>query len=172
MRIIRRMVHSKIWESQQVESLKPLERLLYIGMITIADDEGRLRGDGEYLRRHLFYRDRIGPGKLKKMRNRIWEAGLIEVYTTKEGTFISHPKWNKYQTLEKRRCKPSDFPPSPAGQSPASDTQDSAQVKVVKDNEVEDNQGRVSPARKGMLDGLSPTLRKRFEQIHPESVTA
>jgi len=107
------MIHTKIWVSNQFNSIKPLERLLYIGMITLGDDDGRLRGDGAYLRHNIFPFDKIGAKKVEVMRDRIAEVGLIIVYASNDNVLIQHPKWNDYQKLVKKYRKLYGFPPPP-----------------------------------------------------------
>lgn len=110
----KRMIHSRIWISKQFTQLKPLERYLYIGMISFGDYHGLLRGDVTFLRREFFYNDRIGKRKIEKMRDQIAEVGLIEFYSDKNGEYISHPNWNKYQRLDTRSAKPSEYPDPPS----------------------------------------------------------
>lgn len=136
----KRMIHTKIWVSDQLNQLKPLERLLYIGMITLGDYEGRLRGDAKYLRRQLFYDDKIGHVKIARMRDRIAEVGLIEFYSNENGEYISHPNWNKYQRLDTRSAKPSDFPPPPSWKEPGNPASLQSQSNLTEASEVEGNE--------------------------------
>ena len=123
----KRMLHTKIWYSDQFASLKPIECLLYIGMITLGDDDGRLRGDGRFLGGQIFPFRKISPRQVEKMRDRIAEVGLIVIYSTQKGLCISHPNWNQYQTLRKDRAKPSDIPPPLVANPQPTDNQASAQ---------------------------------------------
>lgn len=136
----KRMIHTKIWVSNQFNQLKPLERLLYIGMITLGDYHGRLRGDANYLRRQFFYQDKIGPGKIAKMRDRIAEVGLIEFYSVENGEYIFHPNWMKYQTLDARSAKPSDFPPPESWEERGTASQKQTEVNSTELNEIEANE--------------------------------
>ena len=121
------MLHTKIWFSDQFAALKPLECLLYIGMITLGDDDGRLRGYARFLGGQIFPFRKISARQVEKMRDRIAEVGLIVIYSTQKGLCISHPNWTLYQTLRKDRAKPSDIP-APLVASPLpSDNQVSAQ---------------------------------------------
>ncbi len=104
------MLHSKVWQSKQFYSISPLARLLYIGMITLGDDEGRLRGEAIYLRSTIFLFDKFSPKRIKKLRDEIYTAKLIDVYETEGGEVIQHPNWKKYQQLRIDRIKPSDLP--------------------------------------------------------------
>lgn len=159
MRSTRRMIHSKIWDSDQFSLIKPLERLLYIGMISIADDYGRLRGDGNFLRKRFFYSCKIGIKKIEKMRDRIKDVGLIEVYSAKNNVCISHPNWIKYQTLDKSKAKPSDFPEPPSAYSNVFIVVDPPEVKISEGKVI---QGNTIGARQKMLSGLPSEKRASF----------
>lgn len=105
-----RMVHTTIWESEQFISLTLPERLLFIGMITIGDDDGRLKGDPRFLKRMFFYSDRITTSTVKKMCDHLEGVGLITRYTVNGASFIAHPNWKKYQKLRSDRLKLSNIP--------------------------------------------------------------
>ncbi len=104
------MLHAKIWDSNQFNSLKPLLRLLYIGLVTIADDYGCFRAEGTFLRRKLLHSDRISPAQIDAMLQKINEVGLIEYRQTEFGSIGIHPKWDTYQKLRKDIARSSDFP--------------------------------------------------------------
>ncbi len=164
----RRMLHSKIWHSDQFAMLKPLEGLLYIGMITLGDDEGRLRGDGRFLKSQLFPYSKIGVRQVETMRNRIAEIGLIVVYPSQNGTCIWHPNWTKYQILRHDRAKPSEFPPPPVANSPPSGNQTSTQTQD-KESQTEEsgrdsNKTEGESFRKGVLGCMSEKTRAIFDR--------
>lgn len=163
------MIDSRIWESPQVSSLKPIERLLYVGMITIADDEGRLRGDGPYLRRQIFYGDKRGPANIERMRDRIQQVGLIDVYSTEKGTCISHPNWNKYQTPDKWKAKKSDLPPPPLPGSSPELPETPSQRKLKEENGTED---KASDHREKMLNGMNTETKNRFSRKRDASINS
>lgn len=131
-----RMVHTKIWHSDQFCKLSVSERLLYIAMVTLADDTGLMRGDARYLSKYIFFCDRYSDKRVEKMRDHIAEVGLIHVYSDDAGTYICHPKWNKYQTLRKDRIRDSEYPLPPDDIGLTNVRQVTAQVKV---SEVEGN---------------------------------
>lgn len=105
-----RMVHKKIWDSNQFNSLKIPLRLLYIGLITIADDYGCFRTEGDFLKKKLLYKDRISATQIEAMLQKINEVGLIEYRKTEFGSMGVHPKWTTYQKLRNDIARFSDFP--------------------------------------------------------------
>lgn len=106
----KRMLHSKIWVSDQFTKLSFGERLLFIGMITLGDDEGLFLCSGRYLKAQIFpYDKKISPSMVEKMRDQIAEVGLIKLDKYEDKLIGCHPKWNKYQTLRKDRRQLSEF---------------------------------------------------------------
>lgn len=151
------MVHSKIWYSNQFNDLKPTERLLYIGMITHADDFGRLRGDSPYLKVQIFPYGGVSDLAVDKMRNRIAEVGLITIYSDTEGLYVHHPNWDRYQILRKDRLKVSEFPDPPTDNCPSDDGQLTAQGKRNEGNGIEEKRKELNAkmdVRKAIMSGL------------------
>jgi hypothetical protein len=143
-----RLLHSKIWLSDQFLELTTSERLLYIGLITYGDDVGRLRGDGRFLKHAFFpYDKEIDAKTVEKMVDHISSVGLIEVYNAGKMALIHHPKWHVYQKLRADRMKESEYPAPTSDNCLTNDRQASAQGKESQDKEMQDSVGKES-ARK------------------------
>ena len=105
----KRMLHDRIWESDQFAVLTIKERLLFIALITGADDEGCFRADPKHLRRKAFYGDRVSVNQVQKMLDHLQEVGLVVLGVTKKGMAGLHPNWWDYQSLRRDRSKPSKY---------------------------------------------------------------
>ena len=109
----RRMVYVKIWESGQFGKLSNEAKLLFIGMITLADDDGRLRADPAYLRAQIFpYNESMSVTETLRFRNEIEKNSLITVYSIDGFEYIEHPKWKEYQLIRNDLYKQSTLPKS------------------------------------------------------------
>jgi len=109
----KRMIHDKIWASEQFGYLSQQARLLYIGIITLADDDGRLKGSPHYLRGQIFpYDEDVSASTVEIWRDEIVAQKLITKYEVEGSTFLQHPKWSEYQTLRADRKKVSNIPSS------------------------------------------------------------
>src|SRR3990167_754208 len=107
----RRMVYVKIWESGQFGKLSNEAKLLFIGMITLADDDGKLRADPAYLRAQIFpYNESMSVTEALRFRNEIEKNGLITVYSIDGFEYIEHPKWKEYQSIRSDLYKKSTLP--------------------------------------------------------------
>jgi hypothetical protein len=105
----KRMLHTKIWDSDQFAELKVRERLLYIALISNADDYGCFRLDAKFWKRKVFYNDKIGAPSIQLMLDKLIRSGLIGTYNFEGGQIGHHPKWKQYQKLRSDRPKTSDF---------------------------------------------------------------
>jgi hypothetical protein len=105
------MLYASVWESPEFVKLSLQARLLYIGMITFADDDGRLRGSSELLKSKVFPEDTIITSKMVRVwMNEIVKVGLITFYKVKEEYYIEHPKWLKYQRIRGDIYEESNIP--------------------------------------------------------------
>lgn len=106
----RRMIYSKIWTSEQVGYMSKEARLLYIGTITLADDEGRLKGNPAYLRSQIFPYDDTKISDLKTWLKEIIDKGLLNSYSVDQYEYLQHPKWEDYQKIRGDMFRQSTLP--------------------------------------------------------------
>lgn len=110
----KRMIDSEIWKNEKFGYLGESERLLFIGIFSNADDDGRLRGGPAYLKALVFpYDTNKSNEDLLTWRDILLEAGLIFVYSTNGREYISLPGWSEHQLIRKDRYHPSRLPSPP-----------------------------------------------------------
>ncbi len=115
----KRMLHTDIWKSKQVSSLSIQARLLFVGLITLGDDDGRLKGDAALLRSEIFPRDaKVTVQDVTKWLGEIVKIGLVLKYEADGEEYLAHPNWTRYQTLRSDRRKESHIPAPPVGLVP------------------------------------------------------
>ncbi len=121
-----RFIHPDLWDDAVVSgTLTPTEQLLFIGMFSLADDEGRILADPIHLRGLVFrFRDDITVQRTHEMRDRIAAVNPnVLVYRAGGHEYIQLLKWKTYQSP--RYPKPSSLPPpppeAPASSKPRSD---------------------------------------------------
>lgn len=139
----KRMISPNIWEDPTFNSISIGARLLFIGMISNADDDGYLRADGGSLKRLIFGFDRLTAEDVQDYLAEIEKFRSIHIYEVngeKYGHFI---KWKEYQVLRDDRRTASVYPLCVKcltydGQVPAEDKVSKGklrEVKVSKDSE-------------------------------------
>jgi len=103
-----RTLKPEIWEDEAVGSLGPWERLLFIGLITMADDEGRLRALPSAIGGHVFPYDEHPPAKILKWLENVERAGLIDRYSHDGTAYVQIKGWATHQKIN--RPTPSALP--------------------------------------------------------------
>jgi len=107
----KRMIDPRIWDSEQVMSLTARQFKLYIFLISQADDEGRLKLSIPLFVSRVFPLDPCEYEELMDDVKCLHECGLIRLYCKDKGTYIAHPNWKVYQTINKPSA--SIYPPPP-----------------------------------------------------------
>ncbi len=105
------MIHASLWSNEEFSKLSHEAKLLYIGTITFADDDGRLKGSSAILRSQIFpLQIEITVEQVRKWLNEIVRAKLVTHYKVEDKYYIQHPNWLKYQILRKDRKSDSNLP--------------------------------------------------------------
>lgn len=96
-----RSLKPSIWTDERFIRLSRDARLLCIGMISHADDEGRLLATAVRLAGDIFPADDLRPGVVRDWRTEIEATGLIEVYAVGGVEYARFPRWGKHQRISK-----------------------------------------------------------------------
>lgn len=110
----KRMIEPNIWDSSTMHQAKcDGERLLFIGLITQADDEGRLKAYPASIMGRImsWAMGRYTQKDVTEWLRHLEETGSIINYQVNGVPYIQIRKWNKYQNIA--RPKPSYYPPPP-----------------------------------------------------------
>lgn len=102
----RRMIDPSLWESQQVSDLTDFEFRVWIGLISHADDDGRLKANPIVLLAKIFPLKEISLDEIRDAVQGLEKCGLIAVYDDEREVYISHPKWDRWQTINRPRKSP------------------------------------------------------------------
>jgi len=106
----KRFLSPDIWSDASFVKLIPQERLLFIGLITLADDEGRLRASPSYLKGELFPQNGLGDEEVQRFRDRtVRQNRNILLYKVAGVEYIQLLNWTKYQSPS--HPTPSRLPP-------------------------------------------------------------
>jgi len=112
-----RFIHPEIWTDPSVGSLRPIERLFFIGCFSNADDEGRLLANPAYLRSTIFPYDDLTLDEVKTIRDNVVKTCKnVVLYEVNGVEYIAFLKWKEYQ--KPKYPKPSKLPPPPADPIP------------------------------------------------------
>ena len=107
----RRMIDSEIWRNEKVSNLPDAGRLLFIGIFSNADDDGRLKASPRFLKATIFpYDDGKTADQIRELRDQCAEPGLIRVYSKNGKEYLDIPGWEEHQKIRKDRYTPSKLP--------------------------------------------------------------
>lgn len=107
-----RSLKPETWEDEKVGSVSRDARLLFVGLITMADDDGRFRYLPSAICGHVFPYDEDAPRKLGKWMKELETAGLILLYAVEKVTYGWLPGWG-HQRINKKRDSDLPAPPPP-----------------------------------------------------------
>ncbi len=107
-----RTLKPELFVSSQVMNVSRDARLLFIGLITQADDDGRGVADPRKLKAVVFPGDEdISRSDIEQMLAALAAQQLITLYASDHGDLYALPSWGKHQKISKYR--PSVLPPPP-----------------------------------------------------------
>lgn len=108
----KRDIAPELWANEQLGSVPPEARLLFLACISAADDEGRLKGSARFLKGQAFrYDEHLNLAKVAAWSDALERAGLVCRYTAGGGEYIHLPTWHKWQKIN--RPYPSTLPECP-----------------------------------------------------------
>jgi DnaD/phage-associated family protein len=98
----KRMIDPGFWIDEKLGTCEPMARFTFMGLISQADDEGRLNGHPALIKSLLFpYDYGISPEHVEEWLNTLHSKGLIVRYEVSGQSYISIPKFLKHQTINK-----------------------------------------------------------------------
>lgn len=92
-----RMIDPLIWKSESMAKLTLRQRLLFIGLFSNADDQGRCRAHPALVRSNVFPYDEISADEIAADLKAIEDIESIKLYTDKTIPVLQILNWWKYQ---------------------------------------------------------------------------
>lgn len=108
----KRMIDPTFWEDEKLGTMLVECRLLFMGLISQADDDGRLRGNPALIRSLIFpYDDGLTAATVDEWLSCLHNNGLILRYSVDDERYIWIINFDKHQTINKPT--PSKLPGPP-----------------------------------------------------------
>lgn len=101
-----RSIKPELFKDQKLQRRTRDERLLFIGLFSHADDDGRIEGDVALIRSVVFPCDDLSLAKVDKWLQNLADQGFIRRYTVAGQPFIDLPKWSSHQRVDKPTASP------------------------------------------------------------------
>jgi hypothetical protein len=109
-----RSLKPSFWSDEAVADLSRDARLLLIGLISFADDDGRFLASTSAIAGYIYPHDDLSTVKIRKWLDEIASVGIIRLYTVNRREYGHFPKWSTHQRINKPQ--PSTLPrPIPVG---------------------------------------------------------
>ncbi len=103
-----RTIKPSFWGSGQVSGLSIHGRLLAIGLISMADDDGRFLCSTAAVNGYVYPNDELPLPKVRKWLNEVATSGLVHEYEAGGVRYGCFPKWHDHQVIN--RYTPSILP--------------------------------------------------------------
>lgn len=137
----KRMIDPNIWQSEDFSKLSTLGKLVFIGLFSLADDEGRGRCNPVYLKSILFpYEEGIRSADIDKTLSEISSNMSVIFYSCDGSSYYSLYNWNTWQKID--RPSESKIPEYNSQAMQRLFTEDSSKVRraiVPNKKRIEDN---------------------------------
>lgn len=97
-----RSIKPEMWQDEDFGLLDPEAQLLFIGLISHADDHGRFKGSAMRVRALVWpFRGDLAIDRVESRLLELADAGLIVMYENAGRAFIELPSWSKHQRVDR-----------------------------------------------------------------------
>ena len=93
-----RMISSTTWCDEKFITLDDITRLVWFGIITTCDDQGRLQDNPLLIKAQLFPADDKSPELIKTSIDQLVSCGMVTRYTKEGKALLQINNWWEYQT--------------------------------------------------------------------------
>lgn len=98
----KRMIDPNIWQSEDFGKLSLLAKIVFIGLFSLADDEGRGRANPVYLKSSLFpYEESMRSADITKTLLEISSNMSVVFYSCDGSDYYSLYNWSDWQKIDK-----------------------------------------------------------------------
>lgn len=147
----KRMIDPSIWGDTSISDLSFGARLCFVGMISNADDHGRIEASAKYIKGAIFRYDELAVSEVGAFLDEIKSCCRNVVFYEVDGRqYACFTNWRRYQYIQKPQ--PSTLPPPPERAEddtsivPVSYTSDNKSLSVspnrIEKNRIEMNRER------------------------------
>ena len=110
-----RTIKPSFWGDEKIAELSRDARLLFIGLMSMADDEGRFLASHQAIAGYVFPNDaNITPVKLRKWMAEIEAQGIVTTYNGGRLKYGAIPGFSKHQRIS--HPQDSTLPPPPGAE--------------------------------------------------------
>ncbi|MBQ7119852.1 MAG: hypothetical protein IJO09_06520 [Oscillospiraceae bacterium] len=161
----KRMISPELWSSEGFGNLSTFAKVVYIGLISSADDEGRGRCKPSLLRSTLFpYDERLRTSDIDRALEEIEQHTSTMLYTYDGQRYYFLRNWKKWQKIDKPSRSQIPPPPGEDPREPEQEEKENSQQQVKRDSEYH----RADEEAAAVLRALNNAKRTEKEQLTAE----
>ncbi len=109
----KRMLSPSIWESESFSALSDFAKLVFIGLISLSDDEGRGRANPSYIKSTLFpYDEHRRVAEVKSALSEIARCTSTQLYSVNGNDYYVLTSWTRWQRIDKPSKSKLPAPPA------------------------------------------------------------
>lgn len=155
----KRMIDPSIWQSEDFSKLSSLAKIVFIGLFSLADDEGRGRANAIYLKSSLFpYEEGLRSTDIEKTLSEISSNMSVIFYSYNESNYYELTSWDRFQKID--RATPSQIIPYDESNKdirrildePSTNTR-----RALAPNRIEENKNKIEKNRR---EFIAPSLEE------------
>jgi len=148
----KRMIDPSFWRDEKISKCSCMERLLFIGLWTFAEDSGAGRASPLLIKADIFPYDTLREADIQKSLQKLSELGLINLYERTGQQYYFVTNFKKHQTINKpSQCYlptplPEDYRSTPVVvTSEDKEKIKEKEVKLREENECAESAGGSAP---------------------------
>jgi hypothetical protein len=145
-----------MWQDEDFGTLPIEAQTLFVGLITQADDQGRLEGSATRMRALIWpYRTELDTARVESWLDELHSAGLIERYEVDDKQYLALPNWHRHQKVQHASQSQLPAPDGPDSRVLMKSHEDSRGLAPDQGSRIKD-QGSIganAPVEPGGLNG-------------------
>jgi hypothetical protein len=94
-----RTIKPSFWGDDKVSELSRDARLLFLGLVSMADDSGRFLGSPSAISGYIYPNDKIQPKWLAARLAELEQSGMVVFYNGGRIRYGAIPNWRKHQKI-------------------------------------------------------------------------
>jgi DNA replication protein DnaT len=99
----------QFWGSPEIAAMSRDARLLALGLISFADDDGRFIAGISGINGYVFQNDNLPSSRVMKWYGEVLDTGFVHAYSASGVHYGCIPSWHNHQVIN--RYTPSKLPP-------------------------------------------------------------
>lgn len=87
------------WADEDIAELSRDARLLCLGLISFADDEGRFLASTAAISGYVYPHDDLPATKVRRWLDEVEKAGIVRLYSVNRREYGVFPNWGRHQKI-------------------------------------------------------------------------